>query len=224
MLLRSNIDQVVGQLTGLIAKVPQAIDRALSPKLWEKPAQEMATRVLLEVAQPHERIFIPRFVETITATVFGKDEGFSLTMTRPMMTEATTLQSAQAARAVTAASELATGLFSLPIQQFEDLILQWVQTSEEQGGKKRDSRDWSKTDEEIAHLISYIMLSPQAGDKALEARRKLAPHIESFLAKAQEPPIPPETNNLWMSAVLEAWREMIRFDFPQVVRRELLKG
>jgi hypothetical protein len=220
MQLRSNIDQVVGQLERLVAKVPLAIDRALSAKLWEQPARDVAQRVLLVLAQPHERMFVDRYVNAITATVFGKDSGFSLTMTRPMFQSAT-LQSAQAARAATAANELGTGLYSLPIRQFEDFILQWVGRSEEEGGKRRDARDWGKSDEEIAHLISYIMLSPQVGSKGMAARNKLAPHIEKFLAQAQGPELSAATNNLWMTSILAAWREMVRFDFPLVLRREL---
>jgi hypothetical protein len=220
MRIESNLAKVSAQLETLIKRVPEAIDRASSPKVWEKPAREMAQRVLLAVALPHERMFIPRFVETITATVLGNSEGFSLQMTRPMMQDATTLQGAQAARAATGAAELSTGLFSLPIQQFEDLIEQWVGTAEAEGGKARDARDLGKTDEEIAHLISYIMLSPQAGEKALAARARLAPHIQKFLIQAQ-PQLPAETNNLWMKMVLEAWRELVRFDFPLIFRREL---
>src|SRR5262249_51235413 len=127
------------------------------------------------------------------------------------------IEEARSAKAVTSGRDLASGLFDLPVRDFEALIQEWVEAGEAAGGKRLDARDWGKSPEEVADLISYIMLTPDPGDKAKKAREGLEPHIAEWLSKRLGGGLDPVTVDLWLRAVLAAWREMVKLLYPQKV-------
>lgn len=201
--------------------IPVAAARALQPdrQPWLAEARTMAQTILVTLAQPAERRFIPMFIARLAAGIF--EGGLQLTMGTPFAALRDILSEAQAAAAVKSNADTGMGLFDLPVAEFEDLILKWVETPADQGGKRRDARDAGKSDEDIARLISYIMLSPNIGERGWIARTKLTPHIAAFLQKSQSDRLSDETVDLWLRAVLEGWREMVRARYPGFIRAEL---
>lgn len=223
MRIETNIKSVIGQLERLKAKVPVAAVAALEPQHWLEPARQLASSILLSLATPQERRFIPGFIETISLVFQTGSLSFSIKAPLPDLRDVLTLEEAQAARSATSVRDMAQGLFEKPVQTFRDLIQQWVETPQEQGGKRRDARDWGKTDEEVAELISRIMLSPdmKSGSKMEKARNALWPHIADWLSAQQSNQLPPETVDLWLKSVLAGWRELVRINYPSVLRNQL---
>jgi len=221
MTINSNIAGVIRQTERLMARIPVAATAALQPVKWEVEAANLAQTILYTLATPAEAQFVPLFIKQITTGVF--EGGLSLKMQTPFAPLRNILGQAQAAKGATSNKDLGMGLFDLPIREFEDLILKWVETSEEEGGKRRDARDTGKSDEQIAHLISHIMLSPDMdrSKKGRKAREKLTPHIEEFLKSGQANRLPPATVSLWLQAVLAGWREMVLRRYPAKLKAEL---
>jgi hypothetical protein len=220
--ISSNIAGIIRQTERLKESIPEAMNRALAPEQWIDLARDTALRVLTAIAQPAERVFVPDFVATVTGAILpGQNDGLSLKMITPFATLRDLIADAQSARAVASPFDQGTGLFQGQISEFEALIQQWVETPEADGGKRRDSRDLNKTDEEIAQLISYIMLSPNIGFKGFIARMKLTPHIEAFIQKQQGLRLDPATVDAWLRTVLEAWRQMINLHYLAKVKVEL---
>lgn len=217
----SNILGVMRQTEDLIERrIPEAMERAFDPAFWYRDARDLAIRTILAIADPKERKYIPDFADTVTAGVLGGG-GLSLQMHTPFPELRDMLASAQSARAAMNPQDLGQNLFRLPVQEFEDLILEWVEQA-----KHKDARDAGKSDEEIAQLISYILLSPnlKAGGKGERARAALMPHIAEFLQQHQAANrLPAETTDRWLRAVLVAWRELLRLKYPSKVR-EILHG
>ena len=111
-------------------------------------------------------------------------------------------------------------LYSDFLVQFDALLTEWVATE-----KRKDKRDWSKSDEEIADWTGHLMLTPDnllsshasGPDRVseLEAKRRLLPHIAEFLARRQnEQRLPAETVTLWLTGVLAAWTALVRREWP----------
>ncbi len=222
MKIESNILGVRDRCSRLQRAVPVAIERALAPDQWLEDARAMAERVLLGVAQPKERQFIPVFVRTVLAGVLPG--GFTLTMRNPFP-PAQTLADLQAARAAMSPADLFSNLFRGQVQQFEDLLAEWVATV-----KDKDQRDAGKTDAEIAEFISYALLAP-GGDSLIvrsgpnqgrTVREVFTPHIVDYLTQRQAlQRLDAATASHWLRLVLAAWRELVRLKFPEKFRAHL---
>lgn len=209
----SNLKEVIAQTERLLVAIPEAMESAWRPELWIEEAKDVAARTMQALASGEEAKYIPDFVETVTAGLLPSG-GLSLKAKNPRSAGMATLPEAQAARGALIPGM--RGLFQEQVQNFEELLLEWVETE-----KRKDKRDWGKTDEEIADLISYILLSPTLGPKGEAARKKLAPHIEAFLAKRAAAGLSAEKASEWLRAVLAAWRELVRMKYAGKVRHEL---
>lgn len=226
MKIESNIAQVLERVKHLPGRIDAAVTQACQPSTWIDEARELAVRVLQGMATPDQIPAALLLAETITAVMAAGERGFVLRLAAPRSKLATLLEQAQLARAGTNKID-PRDLFGAQIAAFETLVLEWVETPEEEGGKRRDARDWGKTDEEIAHLISYIMLSPNLGMQGLRARAALTPHLRAFIHQkmaGEGRNIDPALVHAWMRAVLISWREWIRVRFPQRVRDALQGG
>lgn len=213
MKINHNIGSVVARLNRLQAAVPVAAAKALQQAAWLVDARELAERTLLSLATPDQRQFVPMFVATVVAGVL--EGGMFLRMRNPFP-PAQTLPDIQAARAAVSNQDLGGNLFLKQVQDFESLLEEWVATE-----KDKDKRDAGKTDEEIASLLSWILLgSHEPGSRAAVAQHKLTPHIAQFLARRQSRLDAP-TSNLWLRTVLMAWRELVALKFPERFRAEL---
>ncbi len=212
MRISSNISAVIQQTRKLIEHIPVAAQAALRPEVWHEEARGVAERVLRALASPEESALVPRFMASLEASGLTGG-GLKLTMRSPE-SGSDLIEQARSARGVTSGKELGRGLFDLPVRQFEELMEEWVGTPESEGGKRRDARDMGKTDEDIAHLISYIMLTPNPGKKAEKARAGLEPHIAAWLSKRLGGGLDPATADLWLRSVLAGWREMVKLLYP----------
>lgn len=216
MTVTSNIKAVMGRVQGLRDAIPGIIEEVLQPSEWIEEAIEVATQTLTALATGDEWLHIPDFVLSVKAALLSGERGFALTMEpypyRGLSGGGNTLGFLQ---------QTGDGM-ELFVQNAQDLILQWVQTPEDEGGKRRDSRDASKSDEEIANFISYIMLTTQPNPTVAGARARLMPHILDFInAKSGNSALPPETVDVWLKAVLAAWRKMVSAQLTKRFRAAL---
>ena len=226
MTITSNIAGVIRQVERLRVNVPLAEERALARPEWEAEAVGEARRTLLALADPAQRQFIEPFIQTVKSWFAQPVRSFEMKSPFGELLEPfEAIAAARLARENLNPADLSQSLFLKPVQDFEDLILQWVQTDEADFGKARDARDLGKMDEEIAHLISYIMLSPKLGPKGMAARGHLTQHIARFLVARQQP-LDAATIDAWLRAVLAAWRVLVVKLFPGKMRAELraMKG
>jgi hypothetical protein len=220
--ITSNLDKVIGQLTGLQAEVPKAVERALLPAKWIDRARETAEKTLFVLARHDEFDYVREFARAVTAMTF-LGAGLSLRLPSPRPELRQVLAEAQAAATITPGHTPDLELFQETVQEFENLILQWVQTPESEGGKRRDARDEGKRDEDIAHLISYILLSPQVGETGMAARAALMPHVTAFLQTREKERVgmTPERIDTWLRTVMVAWRSMVQAEITGRIRAEL---
>jgi len=219
MRINSNIGAVRAQLQKLQAVVPQAATRALTPAIWAEDAAIVARNVLEALADTDsERAIIPQMVASIRAGLL--EGGMRFTMRVDAATNALSIEEMRAARAAAGRQLNARDFFGAQVLQFEQAIQEWVETPEDELGKRRDARDFGKTDEEIAQFITYIMLTPNPPAGVEEARGRLEPHIRAFLM-ARHSAVSPEVIGLWLQAVLLAWRDMVQDLFPERFRASL---
>lgn len=215
--LSGNVEHVLKQVQGLKAEIPQAVARALTWEKWIERAGEVAEATLNGLAGPEEQPFVRPFVEAIQGGAIGG--GFALRLASPLPRLRDVLGEARAAMAASGSfNDTMMSLFRGSITDLEEALLEWVETE-----KNKDERDLGKTDEEIAHLISYILISPTLGDAGRTAREGLMRHIVPWLQRQQEETagLPPETVDLWLRSVLGAWRLMIRNEVTLRIRAEL---
>jgi hypothetical protein len=197
--------------------VPVALERALKPSDDLRAlAHDTALRTLEALAGAQEREFIPQFIATLEHGMFGN--GFFLRLRDPAK-RPLTLGEFQGARVASSPQDLDQNLFLQTVQDFDDLMTRWVQEE-----KRKDARDWGKTDEEVGHFIAYLMTTPNPTPREMAARAALMPHITDFLKRAQgEGNLAPETAATWLRAVLAAWREAFRKRLPERFCAELRK-
>lgn len=220
----SNIDAVIERTRRLPQRINAAMALASAPMSWLDEARDVARRTVEALATPEQGPQASAFVATVTASLLGGDRtGFAIAMHAPGEPLRTALQDARTGYAVSTPIERAQGLFAASIGNMESLILEWVSTPEDEGGKRRDARDWGKSDEEIAGLIAYIMLSPNLGPKGQAAREGLQPHIEAFIRQKLDAQhgVTPQTSDLWLRAVLTAWRAWVGPRWLERVRQNL---
>jgi hypothetical protein len=217
VIIQSNVSAVLGRVTRLRDRdIPAAMARALRPEHWAGPFRDEAERTLLALAGADERQFIPGFIETLAVAAFPN--GFTAKMRTPF-DGAATLEEYQAARAALSPADLSGSLFLEKVQEFEDMVTRWVEEE-----KRKDRKDLGKTDEEIGHFISYLMLAPEGSLSPREqaARESLMPHIADYLQRKQaDERLTADTTDLWLRAVLAAWCALARQRFPEVLRAEL---
>lgn len=210
MRLATNIKEVIRRTEALKSDIPIAIAMALRPGEWLEQARETAEGTLQALATAENSKHVAAFVATVVALVLSG--GFELRMHAPGGELKNSLRKAQEAASLKPTmGGPQFGLFERSVTDFEELILEWVSTPEEQGGKRRDSRDAGKSDEDIARLISYIMLapSPEPGGMLEKARKGLTRHIQAFINQQGGSGADAETADMWLRAVLKAWRSMV---------------
>ncbi len=218
MKVKSNLSGVLDRTRRLKSHdIPAALAATLHPGRWRELALKEARSTLEALAGKDEREFIDDFLRTLTVDIIPGVKGFSLKMSTPF-NEVQTIGDYQAARAVTKAYELAETLFQKQVQTFEDLMVEWVSTE-----KHKDRRDEGKSDEEIGHFISYLMLNPNPTPREMAARTKLTPHIVDFLRRKQEATrLEAAVIDLWLRSVLASWQRMVRDLFPSMFHEALL--
>jgi len=237
--VESNIDDVIGRTRKIKRAIPLAMQEALAPELWLARARQVAQRTLLAIAQPEERKFIQPFVNTVSADLLGTM--LRLQMRSPFAGNSPdkVLDAARAAAAMLTPKEIVAtrglSLFMQPVENFETLVLQWVRGDirvdadkdlpfPDELAKRKDARDWGKTDEEVARFISHLLLTPDPTDGERIAREKLETHIAKFIANRLAGELDEAAGEIWLKAVLAAWRAMMRSEYLQLLAPILKKS
>ncbi len=223
MTVTSNLAGVMDRMRRLPRAVPVALARTLEPASWLVEARAAAERALKAEAKPAEEIYIGRFVAAVISDVLAPGPGFSLALRAPPSKTPMTLADLQTARSLMRPGF--QDLFRQQVQEFEDLLEQWVANE-----KRKDRRDAGQSDRDIAEFISYALLSPD-GDtlKVKSGKNKdmlvgdvFAPHIAKYLAaQSVTGQLPPTVVTRWLRAVLTAWKEMVRVVAPRKFHKEL---
>lgn len=226
--IESNVERVIQRTQKIKNNIPLVMQEALAPQLWMAQARQVAQRTLLAMAGPHERKFIQPFVDTVSAEIVGV--ALSLKMRSPFTEKAPdkVLDSARAAAAALTPKEMVEtrglSLFLQPVENFEAMILEWVQGGSLTGDdlpypdelqKRKDARDWGKTDEEVARFISHLMLAPDPTDGEQKARAALEPHIAKYIANRLAGQLNEALAEVWLKAVMAAWRAMLCSVYPE---------
>ena len=225
MQVESNIQGVIDRLKRKPRDIRGAMARTLAPAEWEKPLREEAKRTLWALAKPNVGLaspewgFVNAFIETVLVAPFMT--GFFARMSNPLP-PVLAIEDFMMARGLQMRA-LNTGsgptLFSDFLNQFDQMMTDWVATE-----KRKDRRDWGKSDEEIGHFVGYLMLTPDGNlsEKERAAKKKLWPHISEYIQRRQqEKRLNADTINAWLLAVLAAWSALVRREFPGKFREQL---
>lgn len=219
MQMESNIGGVRERLRRYPRDVRTALDRTLDPAAWQEALRQEAARTLYALAGNLQQGFVKPFLNTVMVFAAPLKDGFFARMTNPLPPNLT-VQDFAIARGLqgvrTDKGETGPGLWSDYLNQFDALLTEWVATE-----KRKDKRDWSKSDEEIAQWIGYLMLTPDhllsnheerdGRVSELEAKRRLMPHIAEFLNRRQNANrLPDGVAAQWLLAVLAAWSALVR--------------
>jgi len=219
MKVESNLQGVIDRLKRRPRDIRQAMARALSPVEWDAQLRMEAKRTLWALVKQPEWHFVDPFVHTIMVAPFLN--GFLARMSNPMPPVLTVEDFMMARGLQTRALSQGSGptLFSDFLNQFDQMMTDWVATE-----KRKDKRDWDKTDEDIGHFVGYLLLTSDSklSDKERNAKAKLLPHLVDYLTRRQtEKRLNAETINVWLLAVLAAWSALVRREFPDRLRAHL---
>ncbi|HEV2329024.1 MAG TPA: hypothetical protein VGY56_09585 [Verrucomicrobiae bacterium] len=238
--IASNVDSVIERTRKLRADIPAAMQKALAPDLWLAQARDVAERTLLAISEPEQRKYIQPFVNTVSAQLAGIT--LSLKMRSPFQASSSDqmIEDARAAAASLTPKEIVEtrglSLFMKQVENFEAIVLEWVQgdmPNENTGapvpypdetGKRKDARDWGKTDEEIARFISHLLLTPDPTKGELAAREKLEPHIAKYIANRLSSQLSEAIVEIWLKGVMAAWRAMLCAAYPARLHSLLKKA
>lgn len=217
-----NIEGALYRLGRIRPALESARLDCLDPQRWANPLKFKAEEVLMPLAgnaalQAAIGRFIGSFGIEATENGFTVTLGYHYATPRDgvMQGDLSGLQSDYAA----ANQGDPNDLFTRSVRDFERIILEWVGTPEERGGKARDHRDWGKSDDEVAALITRIMLAPDPSPKMQAAREGLLPHIVNFLHRGNTD-LSPDLIAAWLLAVLAAWRDKVKADLPPLFRAQ----
>ena len=217
--LESNIQGVIDRMKRRPRDIRAALAATLSAPAWEAQMQAEARKTIWALASQPEWGFVDSFVSAVLVAPFPG--GFFARMTNPLPPVLEVEDFMMARGLQTMALNKGTGptLFSDFLNQFDDLMTDWVATE-----KNKDRRDEGKSDEEIGHFMGYLMLTPNSklSEKEKAAKDKLLPHIADYIARRQKAKrLNADTINAWLLAVLAAWSALVRREFPVRFRAHL---
>ncbi|MDE2105482.1 MAG: hypothetical protein KGL39_50105 [Patescibacteria group bacterium] len=211
----SNISAVIGRAKRLQSHgIPTALRRTLDADFWRKRFREEATATLSALAAAKQREIAKAFVDTLMVTTI--DNGVEAVLRHPTQ------------GGLTYQKNLDGGIDPLTAKSQQDFsrllgdIYEFVATEKRWDVK----RDGDKTAENImqkADWLTYEMLAPVSakiagGENAGKTVRDVfLPRIADFLnAKSRfAGELDTATANAWLSAILAAWRKLVRDVFPQ---------
>ena len=202
--------------------VRAALALTLAPEAWTEALRQEAKTTLWALARPEEWPYVETFLNTIMVFASPLKDGFHARMSNPLPPVLAVEDFMMARGLQTRALNTGSGamLYSDFLTKFDALLTEWVATE-----KRKDKRDWSKPDEEIANWIGHLMLTPdsllsnhEGRDGRVserEAKRRLLPHIAAFLERRQsEQRLPVATVSTWLTGVLAAWSALVRRLWP----------
>jgi hypothetical protein len=218
--LKSNVTAVLDRAKRRVRDVPVAIAAVLEPERWREAMAQDANRTLWALAQPGEWRSVKLFLDTILTGKLA--DGFFSAMSNPVppvmdIGDFAIVNHMQLTQ--TGDGQSGPGLFSHLLNDFDAMMTDWVANE-----KRKDIRDWGKTDEEIGRWIGYLMLTPdkQLSPKEQSAKAALMPYIVDYIARRQTAQrLADGTVNAWLQAVLASWHALVRREFPVRLEAQL---
>jgi len=230
----TNLDGVIRRLERFRAGLPAVMLRSMDPKRWRLPAYN-AARLALESLEtdPVKRRLIPIFIAGIRSQIFGIS-GFSLLLTPPQndVRLSGTVQSAVTAMAAIQShkgkqnqpSEDEEVLFAEVDKAIEDWVRQEKELSLEEQAELATAADPEQFYRDLSRRIRMLLFDPKIDAEAAN-RAGLAAAIQAWLQE-QEPStaaLDTETAGQWLITILNAWRQMVLNQLPQLVKQEIRK-
>lgn len=216
--LDSNILGVLNRLRRRERDIHTAFERTLDGHQWFELLKNKASMTLQQTATLEEQPMVMAFLRTFLSDVLPM--GFFAELRDPQspilgvdaFVYASQMQAEDAGRG------LGPGLFSRALNDWDQMIEDWVATE-----KDKDKRDWDKTDADIARWISYALLHPecewvvQSGKNAgKKVRDVFLPHITKWIIQRQRSVrLPEEKVDRWLREVLAAWSDLVRREVPR---------
>lgn len=229
--ISSNLSQVIERTRRLRDRdIPAALQAALQPSRWKGMAAQEARDTIGAIAEDGDKQFIEPFIKTIYATLF--EGGLLLGMQDP--STHFSLAVAQLGLPGTAGQKYQEVRVDDPVE-FEQQVLDWV-ANEKRWDIERDGEKTLENIYEKAAWITRLILAPPGTLSAvpssynsmseLEARDSLIEPVMEYILKQTSgtpsaPQIAPETAATWLRAVLSAWREMVRVNYPRLVKQSV---
>ena len=234
MTITSNIQGVLDRASRRSRDVRTALTRTLTVGDWDKLLRAEAKKTLWANAEQAKWSFVDAFIITTLMGPFMT--GFFARMSNPIPPILHLEDFAMARGLQPRALNEGSGptLWSDFLNQFDQMVVDWVANE-----KKKDARDWDKSDEEIGSWIGHLMLTPDSKLNAkpsgrinpvtgqpdlseLEAKHHLMKHIVDYIQRRQTANrLASDRINEWLLAVLAAWSVLVRREFPGKFREQL---
>lgn len=215
MTLTTNISGVMDRLRRQPRDIQTALQATLAPSAWVEAMKLEAQKTLWAIALPEEWQQVKLFI-TVTDKLAG---GFYSAMNNPIPPVMAIEDFAIVNHMQLTDGQRGPNLFSNLLNQFDELMTQWVATE-----KDKDKRDQGKSDEEIGRWIGHLLLTPdgQLSEKERSAKAGFLRHIPQWLEKQQNAKrLSNETVNAWLLAVLAAWKALVLREFPSRFKSSL---
>lgn len=201
----SNAGQVAEKLNRFLTHLPSALRTVMAPqRSWLGPARRHAEMALEAIATPAQRPWIPLVVRSITIELLGGEE-IGMVWTAGRVAKAASLLDALAHQ-----GGLGPLFETNTREEMKDLLRAWIRTPEEEGGKRRDERDFDATEDEILYRLLRVLDRGAAGEFEAATAAAVAKHVQAFSQGAGGlPGLDPVVLDTWLRAVLEAWRALL---------------
>ena len=220
MVITSNVQGAIDRTRKRPRDIALAMAATLAPAPWVETLKLEAQRTLWAIAKPAEWQQVKLFLPIVDKLA----DGFFAALNNPIppilsVEDFAIVNHMQQTQGRDGQS--GPNLFSGLLNQFDDLITEWVATE-----KHKDQRDWDKSDEEIGHFIGYLLVTPDGklSPKEKAAKAGFMRHIPQWLEKKQtDKRISDDMVNAWLLAVLAAWRALVVREFPARFAAQLNK-
>jgi len=214
-----------------LGRVKTAVDtamvRTLDAAYWLPRAKEIAAKVLLALAEPQHKEYVPAFVETVTSEAWRGETsaGFVLKMrggTRVELPVALPFlfEAARASGRPGSPAHRLKEIFWEHRDTAYDTILDWVRAE-----KRKSPEDVELGDEKVANRIYAILFGRErTWGRDLAAGGLLRALTDFARRQAAAESLDVETVATWLMAVLLAWEKMLEAELPRRFAAEFEKA
>ncbi len=219
--IESTVKSVRGRMETFAGRIASAQAKVTEPKPWLPVAVAKAKEALEQVAQSEfERELIDGFVKGVATSAFGAG---AMTWSLTQVIQAVDVLGAvgrEQFKNLPLFQDAATGR-----PEVEQLILDWVA-----GYKDKSEQEFAWGDREIADRIINILFGPRTEGRVRATASLIFgngggrhPTLGEFaLTQGQNKTgLDADTMELWLNAVLVAWRELLLDRLPEQLRKEI---
>lgn len=210
------LTEAIARVAHYEADVWAASQRALAPPFWLATFREAAEQVVFNLADKAHLRFIKDFVYAITAVIFNGE----------LVTQINPPQFSQMAAQPNLPGSGAPQYDKLEVKrggwrEFLAEVTEWVET-EKRWDLERDGEKIRPNILEKADWLAHLMVNPNPTPEEGQARDALLPHIVEFIQRQHlQDRLPAEVVDVWLRAVIRAWRPLVADIFPHRFQAEL---